>query len=101
MSISIKDKYHKKTSATEHQAKIESSQSCISKIFEVSIDSTQMPSLNYVFYQHPNAGEQGLFTGININELKTGKHQLIIKIKHLDDDNIEIGETITIPFFKN
>jgi hypothetical protein len=100
ITITNSDDYLKRVSPTEHKAKIETSISCISKIYEVSIDSNQI-SPDYVFYQHSNSDENGILTGINTNELENGKHNLIIKIKSLDNDTVRIGETIKIPFFKN
>ncbi len=101
LKITMNDKYHSQVSDIAHNEKTESSLSCISKIYEVSIDLSQLQSLDYIFYQHPNSGEKGILTGININDLEYGKHKLIIKIKTLNNDTIGIGETIEIPFFKN
>ena len=100
-NIKITDKKHKRISSVAHKNKIESSLSCISQIYEVSIDSNRIQSLDYVFYEHPNFGEEGLLTGININDLESGRHTLTIKIKRLKKDKIGIGKTIEIPFFKN
>ena len=100
LDFNIKEHY-RSISYKEHKAKLETSLSCTSKIYEVFIDGNQIPSLEYVFYQHPNAEEQGLLTGININELEIGRHKLIVKIKQVDNDKLKIGETISIPFFKN
>lgn len=100
-TITSNDWYHSQISAVDHNAKIESSLSCISKIFEVSIDSNRIEPLDFVFYQHPNFGKKGLLTGINIKKLEPGKHQLIIKTKELNNDTIGVGKTIKIPFFKN
>ncbi len=101
LKITWNDGYHKKVSLADHKARIEYSLSCLSKIYEVSIDSNQVENVDYVFYQHQNSGEEGLLTGININDLKIGKHKLIIRSKSLTKDSIEIGDSIEIPFFKN
>jgi len=101
LSIKSNEPYHRKISAAEHSANVEKSISCISKIYEVSVDSNLLQSIEYVFYEHSNAGERGILTGINIDELENGKHNLTINIKSLDRDSLVLGETIKIPFFKN
>ena len=101
ITMSDRGKYIKRTTVKERESKIEQSISCIAKIFEISIDTMPAQSLDYVFYENPNAKEPGLLTGININALKPGKHNLNIKIKRLKNGKIEFGDTIVIPFFKN
>ena len=101
LTITMRDYYRTQVSAKDHKAKIENSLSCVSKMYEISIDSTQLESIDYVFYQHPNAGEKGILTAINIDQLENGKHNLIIKMKHAANETVKNGVPIEIPFFKN
>ena len=100
-NISLNDGYHDQISTLDHASKVESSIFCISKIFEVSIDSNRIDALDYVFFQHENSGEKGILTAIDTRDLLTGKHELIIKRKLLNSDSIQVDDPIKIPFFKN
>ena len=101
LKFSISDKYHNKISRNQHNQRIDNSLSCMSQIYNVSLDSSLVQSLDYVFYQHPNSGERGLLTGISIDGLQSGKHKLVIEKKVVKNNAIDIGKTIEIPFFIN
>jgi len=101
LKFNFSDDYFKNTSAEEHKIKVENSLACLSKVYDVSIDTGESESFDYVFYEHPNSKEKGLLTGINIDQLETGKHKLIIKKKGVNQDTVRVEEVLEIPFFKN
>ncbi len=101
LRVSTNDDYYEKVSPEIHRSKVETSIDCISKMYEIAIDDNILDALDYVFYQHPNASEKGILTGININNLPKGKHTLSIYIKTSKEKNLKKDKIIEIPFFKN
>lgn len=87
-------------STTKSQKPTAPSITCITKMFEISIDSLSFTTDDFLFYEHPNMGEQGIMTVIDIDDLPSGKHNLALKIKSDYKDSAFKIRTIEIPFFK-
>ncbi|MEL7121658.1 MAG: hypothetical protein AAFO07_19575 [Bacteroidota bacterium] len=73
---------------------------CIRELYDISIDSLAFTSKEFIFYQHPNFGEKGILTVIDISSLANGKHTIVLKTKTNYKDDEYVTETIEIPFFK-
>ena len=73
---------------------------CFESFYELKMDSTKI-NTDFYFYTHPNAGEKGLQTMINIEELSKGKHEIFIQKKQLNrDEEIIDTEYESIVFWK-
>ena len=83
------------------QNRANSSIDCIIQLYSISIDSLSFTNRDFIFYQHPNLGETGLLTVIDISTLPNGKHALILETKTDYKDNEFRTEIVEIPFFKN
>lgn len=73
---------------------------CLIRLYEVHIDDSLHTEQQYYFYTHPNQGEKGLQTVLDIQYLQRGSHKIQIKTKSLNDDGELIKEDyIAIPFW--
>lgn len=82
----------------------DSTLSCMSKLYEISLDDSIHTDIKYRFYYHPQRVEEGLLTIIDVGYLSRGEHTLTVKLKYLNSIHeegqpIEIG-TNQIPFWK-
>ncbi len=58
---------------------------CLKNFYSISIDSILM-DIEFYFYTHPNREERGIFTMLQTDSLDTGKHDIFIKKKKLNEE---------------
>lgn len=51
---------------------------CLSQFYQVHINDSLYDNQNYVYLEHPNQGEKGIYTVLDIRHLPFGYHQLRI-----------------------
>ena len=85
---------------TEAQNQADASIECIGQLYSIAIDSLSLTNKDFIFYEHPNMGEKGIFTVIDISNLSNGKHSLILEAKTGYKNDEFLTETIKIPFYK-
>lgn len=77
---------------------------CISSLYELYIDDSLFQTPVYRFYQHPNEGERGLLTTLDLQYLPRGEHEVILK--KMGRDTVEDSKAIILrdfvrfPFWK-
>lgn len=84
----------------DEQNQADISIACIGQLYSISIDSMRIRSKDFMFFEHPNLGERGLLTIIDISSLPRGKHTLGLEIKTDYKDMEFVSEQVEIPFFK-
>ncbi len=52
---------------------------CFDALYNIHIDDSLYQKIDYEFLKHPNQNERGLYTILNIKNLKEGKHNLKIE----------------------
>ncbi|MEM6299282.1 MAG: hypothetical protein AAF740_11405 [Bacteroidota bacterium] len=75
---------------------------CLSAAHQVWIDSLQQET-DFMFYTHPNAGEKGILTYLDVSSLSRGKHWLLIKkvrSKRKNDKDYPFQDFMYVPFWK-
>ena len=85
---------------TEAQNQADASIECIGQLYSIAIDSLSLTDKDFIFYEHPNMSEKGIFTVIDISNLSNGKHSLILEAKTGYKNDEFLTETIEIPFYK-
>lgn len=77
---------------------------CMSAIYEISVNDSLYTPLQFRFFAHPNKGEKGLLTVLDVNHLPRGEHLLQIKKLNLDTDarpdSLVMKEFVSFPFWK-
>jgi len=75
---------------------------CLLSIYQVSIDDSLYQNQQYYYLEHPNRGELGIHTVLNIKNLESGHHQIKIDYQHWNEyrDTVLIRNLTTIPFWK-
>jgi len=73
---------------------------CLSQFYTLSIDDSLYTTQEYFYYIHPNQGEKGLYTVLDVKDLSRGLHKIKIQTKIIDEDEKLIKEDyITFPFW--
>ncbi|MEP3390101.1 MAG: hypothetical protein ABJO02_18050, partial [Reichenbachiella sp.] len=73
---------------------------CLSGLFQISINDSIYQDLNFRFYNHPNKNQKGLITVIPTTEFMIGENVLDIKKVRLDSvQNKKLYDLATIPFW--
>jgi len=76
---------------------------CLSQLQEVRIDDSLYQNLPYQFFEHPQHGERGLLSVINVKNLARGKHLLRIDKRApkriAGRDSIQLKELAFSPFW--
>lgn len=76
----------------------------MSAIYEISVNDSLYSPLQFRFFAHPNKGEKGLHTVLDVNHLPRGEHLLRIKKLNLDTDagpdSLVMKEFVSFPFWK-
>lgn len=75
---------------------------CLSMIYKVYLDDSLHQDLQYYYLEHPNQGELGIYTVLNIKHLNSGHHALKITYQHWNEyrDTLYTRNHATIPFWK-
>ena len=75
---------------------------CLSSVYQVSINDSLNFEPQYYYFTHPNKGELGIYTVLDISTLPKGHHQLKIdyKVWREKQDTIITREWLQIPFWK-
>ncbi|MEP5611667.1 MAG: hypothetical protein ABJP45_05425 [Cyclobacteriaceae bacterium] len=76
--------------------------SCLSAIYEVSVNDSVYQELSYYYYKHPDKDQKGLLTVIPTSEFRDGENLLRIrKIRVIDRDSVKTGyqSFARIPFW--
>lgn len=69
--------------------------------YTIRIDNQEIDSLDWLFQAHPNMGEKGFVTRVNLKDFSEGLHQLQIIYPRLNkNDSLEYKVSCTIPFWK-
>jgi hypothetical protein len=77
---------------------------CMASIYEIHINDSIFPQPSFRFFEHPNAGEKGLFAVLDVQYLPRGAHQ--IRIRKLgrntaeNADSLVFREFVSFPFWK-
>ena len=71
----------------------------LTDFYTVYLDSVKVEGDMY-FYTHPNQNEKGLHTLLDLAKLSRGKHEILIKRKKTNKDQIEDMDYTRIPFWK-
>lgn len=87
---------------TVEEANSDSLLACLTSIYEVTIDDSLYQNLKYYYLEHPNRGEKGVYTTLDIRNLASGHHLLKIDYQHWreNQDTVVIKNWATIPFWK-
>jgi len=77
---------------------------CMSKLYEIRVDDSVFQQPAFRFYEHPNNGERGLLTILDLAGMERGPHHLQVKklrINEVDDrDTLLMQDHFSIPFWK-
>ncbi|NUQ25081.1 MAG: hypothetical protein HUU34_14130 [Saprospiraceae bacterium] len=77
---------------------------CFSSLYKISIGDSIFRQPHLRFYKHPNAGEMGLHTILDVQYLPRGEHQIIITKLGRDtvkgSDALIFRDFTSIPFWK-
>ncbi|MEP1094777.1 MAG: hypothetical protein ABJG78_06675 [Cyclobacteriaceae bacterium] len=66
--------------------------SCLSSIYEVSVNDSVYQKLNYYYYEHPDKDQKGLLTVIPTDQFLDGENMLRIrKVRILENDSVKTG----------
>lgn len=77
---------------------------CMASIYEVRINDSIFSQPAFRFFEHPNAGEKGLFAVLDVQYLPRGAHQ--IRIRKLGrnilgpSDSLAFRDFVSFPFWK-
>lgn len=75
---------------------------CLTAGHKVFIDSTEVPA-DFMFYTHPNQGEKGILAYLNVQNLRPGKHWVLVRKarkKRKNDTKNPFWHYVKIPFWK-
>lgn len=74
--------------------------SCLSSIYQLSVNDSIYNDLKYRFYTHPSKKQKGIITHIPTDHFKIGENILRIEKIHLDSAKMPVKEWFaTIPFW--
>lgn len=74
--------------------------SCLSSIYQISVNNRMYNNLNYRFFTHPSKKQRGIITNIPTDDFLSGENILTIEKIHLDSANVPVKEWFaTIPFW--
>ncbi|MEL6720314.1 MAG: hypothetical protein AAFP82_16520, partial [Bacteroidota bacterium] len=75
---------------------------CLVSIYQVKIDDSLYQNQQYYYLEHPNRGELGIHTVLNIKSLEAGHHQVKIDYQHWNEyrDTVVTKNLAIIPFWK-
>lgn len=75
---------------------------CLSMLYEVRLNDSLQADPTYYYITHPNKGELGIYTVLDIEHLPKGHHTLGIdyKIWRETKDTVVVRDWATIPFWK-
>ena len=78
--------------------KADSSFQCLCAIFKLSVNDSIIQEVDFQLFEHPNRGEKGLRTTLDVDYLPRGRHTLAVE-KRLAADSIAWHNLVTIPFW--
>ncbi|MEM9889135.1 MAG: hypothetical protein AAF849_24895 [Bacteroidota bacterium] len=84
------------------EASADSLLACLSSIYSIKIDDSLYQDLRFYYMEHPNRGELGIQTVVNIKSLTSGHHLLKVEYKDWSEyrDTVRIKNWANIPFWK-
>lgn len=87
---------------TVKEANADSLLACLTSIYTVKIDDSTYQDLQYYYMEHPNRGEKGIFTTLNIENLAPGHHLLRVSYQKWYEyqDTVVTKNWVSIPFWK-
>lgn len=90
------------SSPNVEEASPDSLLACLTSIYTVTINDSLYQDLQYYYLEHPNKGELGVHTVLNIKKLAAGHHLLKVDYQHWNErqDTVLVRNWATIPFWK-
>jgi hypothetical protein len=73
---------------------------CLSDFYNIYLDDSLITNAQVFFVQHPNRGEIGIETMLDIAKLKRGKHAIEVKLEYLKDSILAEKSYAIVPFWK-
>ncbi|MEN0050862.1 MAG: hypothetical protein AAF806_27590 [Bacteroidota bacterium] len=75
---------------------------CLANLYEVKIDDSLYQDMTYYYLEHPNHGEKGIYTVLDLQNHPRGHHLLDLsyKVWREKGDTIVVRNWVSIPFWK-
>ncbi|MBL7792789.1 MAG: hypothetical protein JNK77_10725 [Saprospiraceae bacterium] len=74
---------------------------CLSSFYNVYIDGKRQEKLEFWYYTHPENGEKGIYTMLDLKEWQAGRHTISIKRRSINETpGVKEEQYATIPFWK-
>lgn len=76
--------------------------SCLSSLYEVSVNDSVCGAIKYYFHQHPGTGQYGLLTQLPTQIFHNGENVLTVRKVFLNSDSMVVREDYAhIPFWRS
>lgn len=74
---------------------------CLSTFYNVYIDGKRQEKLEFWYYTHPENGEKGIYTMLDLKDWQAGRHTISIKRRSINETpGVMEEQYATIPFWK-
>ena len=75
---------------------------CLANYYSIYLNDSLYNQQEFFYYVHPNMGEKGLYTVLDIADLPRGAHTLHLKTKNIDEaDSLKEESYARIPFWRD
>lgn len=72
---------------------------CLSQFYNIYLNDSLYSDLEYLYFEHPNQGEKGIYTMVDTKALPRGKQTLTIKKKEVKEEKTVETEYVSFPFW--